>query len=343
MNDNEFKQIPDFPEYEINTLGVVRNIDTKKISKPHLTFRGYEKHHLRSPNGKFKAPLTHRLLMNTFKPNADANILTIDHVDGNKLKNSLTNLEWVTARENIHRAALQGKYGHNHITPIETYNPYTKVITHYNSMSECKDALELGRSSLKYRLLKGEHHVFPEGLQYRVATNGSTWKTPNENPDYAIRDNGTSKQCMLLDVFTNEVMHFSQLQELAQYLHCSPAYISKLMREAKSQPIVLGGYLFKLASDPAPWRPCEYWVELSQRHSLYKVTEVYDENTKTLYRFETIAKAAKLYNLKPTTLNERLNSRGKIVYHDGTRWARFPLLSKLLNEPPESNFRQISL
>ena len=343
MSDNEFKQIPDFPEYEINTLGVVRNIDTKKISKPHLTLRGYEKHHLKSPNGKFKAAHTHRLLMNTFNPNADANILTIDHVDGNKLNNSLTNLEWVTARENIHRAALQGKYGHNRITPIETYNPYTKVITRYNSMSECRDALELGRSSLKYRLLKGEDHVFPEGLQYRVATNGSTWKTPNENPDYAIRDNGTSKQCMLLDVFTNEVMHFSQLQELAQYLHCSPAYISKLMSEAKSQPIVLGGYLFKLASDPEPWRSCAYWVELSQKRLLYKVTEVYDENTKTLYRFETVARAAKSYNLKPTTLNERLNSRGKIVYHDGTRWARFPLLSKLLNEPPESNFRQISL
>ena len=54
MNDNEFKQIPDFPEYEINKLGVIRNIDTKKISKPHLTLRGYEKHHLKSTNGKLR-------------------------------------------------------------------------------------------------------------------------------------------------------------------------------------------------------------------------------------------------------------------------------------------------
>lgn len=343
MNDNEFKQIPEFPEYEINALGVVRNIDTKKISKPYLTFRGYEKHHLRSPNGKFKAPLTHRLLMNTFKPNADANILTIDHVDGNKRNNSLENLEWVTARENIRRAARQGKYGHNRATPIETYNPYTKEITRYKTLAECRDALALGRSSLRYRLFKGEEHVFPEGLQYRLATNGSAWKTPNKHPDHAIRDNGTSKQCMLLNIFTNEVIHFSQLQELAEYLHCCPSCISKLMTEAKSQPVVPGGYLFKLASDPSPWRSCKYWVELSQKYVLAKIIEVYDENTRILYRFETSVKAAKIFNLKPTTLNQRLNSRGTIVYRDGTRWARFPILSKLFNEPPESNFRQISL
>ena len=342
MTDNEFKQIPDFPEYEINTLGVVRNINTKKISKPHLTFRGYEKYHLKSPNGRFKAALTHRLLMNTFKPNDDANTLTIDHVDGDKRNNSLSNLEWVTAQENIHRAALQGKYGHSRTTPIETYNPYTKVITHYDSMSECRDALSLGRSSLRYRLSKGEDHVFPEGLQYRVAT-GSEWETPNENPDHAIHDNGTSKRCMLLDVFTGEVIQFNQLQEFAQYLQCSPAYVSNLMTESKSQPIVPGGYLFKLASDPSPWRLCNYWIELSQKYSLYEIIEAYDVNTRTLYRFETAAKAARFYNLKPTTLNERLNSGGMTVYRDGTRWARFPLLSKLFNEPPESNFRQLSL
>lgn len=115
------------------------------------------------------------------------------------------------------------------------------------------------------------------------------------------------------------------------------------MTESKSQPIVPGGYLFKLASDPSPWRLCKYWIELTQKYSLYKVIEVYDENTRILHRFETVAKAARFYNLKPTTLNERLNSRGITAYHDGTRWARFPLLSKFFNEPPESNLRQISL
>ena len=54
-----------------------------------------------------KAPwkLTHRMVMLTWKPIPDAENLTVDHLNHNKRDNSVNNLEWVTEKENLRRAA----------------------------------------------------------------------------------------------------------------------------------------------------------------------------------------------------------------------------------------------
>ena len=46
----------------------------------------------------------HRVVMLTWRPTANAENLTIDHLDHNKRNNALDNLEWVTFEENQRRA-----------------------------------------------------------------------------------------------------------------------------------------------------------------------------------------------------------------------------------------------
>ena len=46
----------------------------------------------------------HRLVMLTWKPIPNAENLTVDHLDHNKRKNTVDNLEWVTHKENLSRA-----------------------------------------------------------------------------------------------------------------------------------------------------------------------------------------------------------------------------------------------
>lgn len=46
----------------------------------------------------------HRIVMKTWKPCENMDDLTVDHLDHNKRKNSLNNLEWVSAEENQRRA-----------------------------------------------------------------------------------------------------------------------------------------------------------------------------------------------------------------------------------------------
>ena len=46
----------------------------------------------------------HRIVMKTWKPCENMDNLTVDHLDHNKRRNSLNNLEWVSAEENQRRA-----------------------------------------------------------------------------------------------------------------------------------------------------------------------------------------------------------------------------------------------
>ena len=61
-----------------------------------------------SENGTVKGYLVHRLVLSTFNPVENMDKLDVNHKDGNKLNNSLDNLEWCTRSENIKHAYETG-------------------------------------------------------------------------------------------------------------------------------------------------------------------------------------------------------------------------------------------
>lgn len=99
----EWKPIKYFDGYFINELGEVKSSRSFKgtkeiILKSHKNQQGYIVYNLMKNGKSYLKPL-HRLLIETFKENKD-NLPCINHIDGNKLNNSLDNLEWCS-------------YGHN--------------------------------------------------------------------------------------------------------------------------------------------------------------------------------------------------------------------------------------
>lgn len=56
-------------------------------------------------DGKFHS--VHRIMMETFYPIGGMESLTVDHLDGNKANNNLSNLQWATETENQKRATAQ--------------------------------------------------------------------------------------------------------------------------------------------------------------------------------------------------------------------------------------------
>ena len=77
-----------------------------KVLKPNVDGYGYEAVTL-SKNGKRKTYLVHRLVAMAFIDNP-LQKETVNHIDGNKLNNSVENLEWATQKEQRAHAIKMG-------------------------------------------------------------------------------------------------------------------------------------------------------------------------------------------------------------------------------------------
>ena len=96
------KPIPNFEKYYIYDTGDVYNTDTNKMLEGTIRLSGYKVYRL-SKDGKKYQFYAHRLVAENFIPNPD-NCKIVNHKDGDKLNNDVSNLEWCTQSENMKHA-----------------------------------------------------------------------------------------------------------------------------------------------------------------------------------------------------------------------------------------------
>ena len=103
--------------YQISNFGRVKSFYFKspRILKPHKV-KGYSNVELYK-NKKKKQFYIHRLVMENFCPIENMNVLDVNHKDEDKSNNHISNLEWMTHKDNLNygsraekaRMKMQGK------------------------------------------------------------------------------------------------------------------------------------------------------------------------------------------------------------------------------------------
>lgn len=103
------KQHPLYTHLLISEDGQVFSTKTNRYLKTFLHKNGYFVFctRLNGAAGKSKSLKVHRLVAETYHPNLDS-LPQVNHIDGNKLNNSVINLEWVTNQQNMAHAKNLG-------------------------------------------------------------------------------------------------------------------------------------------------------------------------------------------------------------------------------------------
>jgi hypothetical protein len=129
--------------YLISPNGLVYSIRSKKLISPFVT-RGYSQVEL-NVNGVATKHLVHRLVAEAYLNNS-SDLPCVNHKDGNKLNNDVSNLEWCSYKKNMLHASEHGL-----LKTIGSNNPASKLTegeVKYIKAVYKKGDLEYGSSAL---------------------------------------------------------------------------------------------------------------------------------------------------------------------------------------------------
>lgn len=115
LPNEQWKKHPNFSKYYISSLGRVWSEHKQKIMQPFKQNSGYYQIQIVDDNGKSTRFLLHRLVALVWIPNIFSKPY-VNHKDGVKTNNDVSNLEWVTNSENITHARVTGLNPYNNPT-----------------------------------------------------------------------------------------------------------------------------------------------------------------------------------------------------------------------------------
>ncbi|EPC73213.1 HNH endonuclease [Lacticaseibacillus paracasei] len=168
-NEEEFKQCPKpFSRYKISRNGVVIGPRSNRPIKQYINSCGYVILGVTKDGSNRHTTVTlSRLLALAWISNPE-HLSDVDHIDNNRLNNNLSNLRWVSHRDNLvkeHRRQLMKRANGRPVRKVYDDDTFDEV---YSSIKEAAEVNELSNTSVAgsangtLHLNKSYHFVFAQ-------------------------------------------------------------------------------------------------------------------------------------------------------------------------------------
>jgi hypothetical protein len=108
VDGKELRLFPLNENYGVTIDGDVYSIGSKKWMKRTITRLGYEIVSVKVPNRSTSLCFLHRIVLMSWGTMPPEGKNEVNHIDGNKLNNHVSNLEWNSRKENIAHAVKNG-------------------------------------------------------------------------------------------------------------------------------------------------------------------------------------------------------------------------------------------
>lgn len=259
-----FVEIPGFSKYMINKEGVVYSKVYKKRLSPFNT-SGYYSIMLKDDNGVERNRRVHHLVIMTYKHEdylkmkeshekynpSDEGYLVVNHIDGNKLNNSLDNLEVISQKENYKHAIDTGL---KLTKPVVLKWIDTGEEKEFISMQSASLALGLNHKTLSQRFTSRDYlrTVYPEGIQIRFLSDPDF-----EKPIYYINNGSLSVGIVAID-YKVSPFHEKTYRSLNAYCEEMGFHVSAItsIGGIDKQPILNNLHRIKKQDDFSEWKTC---------------------------------------------------------------------------------------
>ena len=201
--------------YFITKDGKCKNQKTNKWLKGQISKYGYLTYQISTNLGK-KRLYAHRMVAETYLDKIKGKT-EVNHKDGNKLNNNLSNLEWVTSKENKIHATNLGLRD-SVLKKVYCFSEKRELIAQYRSITDASSITGIGKDQISMACNK----------KIKVLCHGYYWSFENNN-DFPIEilESGKAKKVGKYTLTGNLIQEYNSLSEAGRDNNCSRTHIGE--------------------------------------------------------------------------------------------------------------------
>ncbi len=297
---NGFIRISRFPRYAINKAGAVYDLVKQRFLRAGYS-DGYYRFTLVDETGVRKSVTRHRLIAMIFIECPDnCDDLQVNHKNGVRGDDKPENLEWVTCKENITHAFLNGLKVN--VKPIVVENVVDGSIEVFETMKLCCAKFGIDKNTLK-KYLTAAPWVY-ERWPFRIHYKEESDRYRNDIRVTAV---------LVRDMRTKIITEFKSIVECSQHLGIDPRLIQSRINSEFDKVYPDGLQIRRKRDNPSWYEPANVEEEIKRAGRVCECLMMCSQ-TKEVTTFPSQRELASFLKISEAAAHQWLSTNGERVF-----------------------------